>query len=282
MLSRPLDLDETLRLASEPGVRVFAGGTDIFPAAGDVELQGRFIDIGGLDACRGISRADGFIRIGAGVTWAALIAADLPPAFAALKQAAREIGSVQIQNRATLAGNLCNASPAADGVPALLILEAEVELRSLGGIRRIPLRDFITGNRRTLRAPGEIMTAILVPEPAAARSIFLKLGARRYLVISIVMVAVLLETDAGGVVRQARIAVGACSPVARRLPLAEAALMGKPALSGLGDAVDAAYLAELSPIDDVRATGPYRHDAALALVRRAVDLCAEGKSGGVA
>ena len=175
MLSRPLDLEGTLRLASQPGVRVFAGGTDIFPAAGDVELQGDFLDLGLLPTCKGIRHADGFIRIGASVTWAEIIATDLPPAFAALKAAAREIGSLQIQSRGTLAGNLCNASPAADGVPALLILDAQVELQSTRGLRRLSLADFITGNRRTLREPDEIMTAILVPTPRPSeRSTFHK------------------------------------------------------------------------------------------------------------
>ena len=282
MLARPLDLDETLKLMREPGARIMAGGTDIFPAAGERELQGRFVDLGRVEALAGIHARDGKVRIGARVTWSDLMASDLPPAFDALKVAAREIGAIQIQNRATLAGNLCNASPAADGVPPLLVLDAEVELASSTGTRRLPLGDFITGNRRTLRTPDEILTAIIVPEPAArARSAFLKLGGRRYLVISIVMAAVLLEIDDEAVIRDARIAVGACSAVAMRLAAAERALIGLTADEHLAEAVAITHLDALAPIDDIRASGVYRRDAALTVIRRAIEACRLGTSGGV-
>ena len=281
MLARPLDLAETLRMMREPGARIMAGGTDIFPAAGDRELQGRFIDLSRIETLAGIVRAEDEIRIGANVTWSELIAADLPPAFDALKAAAREVGAVQIQNRATLAGNLCNASPAADGVPPLLVLNAEVELSSLGAMRRLPLGAFITGNRRTQRQPEEILTAIIVPEPsAAARSVFVKIGGRRYLVISIVMVAVLIEIDDEGLVRDARVAVGACSAVATRLAAAERALIGQKATAGLSGAMEATHLEALTPIDDARASGAYRRDAALTVIRRAIEAFCQGPCRG--
>jgi CO/xanthine dehydrogenase FAD-binding subunit len=188
---------------------------------------------------------------------------------------------VQIQNRGTIAGNLCNASPAADGVPPLLILDAEVELLSQRGPRRLPLSQFITGNRRTLLAPDEILIAIVMRAPAATmRSAFLKLGARRYLVISIVMVAVALDI-VDGIVRDARLAVGCCSAVAQRIAGAERRLIGVDARAGLGDAIEAGDLAALSPIDDVRATAAYRRDAALTLMRRAIETCVRGEAGGV-
>ena len=124
-----------------------------------------------------------------------------------------------MQNAGTLCGNLCNASPAADGVPVLLSLDAEVELASLERRETMPLADFIRGNRQTALAPDQLMVAVRVPKPRAerARGHFLKLGARRYLVISIVMVAAALEADAAGRVARAAVSVGACSPVARRL-----------------------------------------------------------------
>ena len=150
------------------------------------------------------------------------------------KAAAREIGSVQIQNRGTVAGNLCNASPAADGVPPLLALDAEVELFSLSGVRRMPLAQFITGNRKTMRRSGEILAAVLIPRNIeAAASAFLKLGARKYLVISISMVAVVLQRDSASRVSEARIAVGSCSATARRLNELEKELVGR-AGSGSG------------------------------------------------
>ena len=206
----------------------------------------------------------------------------MPPAFDALRAAAREIGAIQIQNRGTIGGNLCNASPAADGAPPLLVLDAEVELVSARGARRLPLARFITGNRRTSLASDEVLTAVIVPAPPpAARSTFLKLGARRYLVISIAMAAVLIEIGDDGLVREARIALGACSAVAQRLPTAEAALIGQRAEAGLGEAVRAQHLAALAPIDDVRASAAYRREAALILIRRALDACLAGQPGGI-
>jgi CO/xanthine dehydrogenase FAD-binding subunit len=192
-----------------------------------------------------------------------------------LKAAAREIGGIQIQNRGTLAGNLCNASPAADSVPPLFTLDAEVELVSQAGKRRLPLADFIVGNRKTLRQPGEILSQIFVPRTVEdATSTFLKLGARRYLVISIAMVAVVIQKDASGHVADARVAVGSCSVVAQRLTDLEHALMGAPVWIGLGSLATADHIKDLSPIDDVRATAVYRGDAALRLVQRALDECA--------
>jgi len=278
--ARPVDFAEALKLLAEPDTRVLAGGTDIFPATGERPLAGRYVDVTALPALHALAVEDALYRIGAAVTWSDLVVAELPPAFDALKAAAREVGGAQIQNRGTIAGNLCNASPAADGVPPLLVLDAEVELASLRGRRRVPLDAFITGNRRTVISEDEIMTAVLVPRPSpAARSSFLKLGARRYLVISIVMVAVLLEI-ADGHVRRARVAAGACSAVAARLPQVERRLVGLPADLSLGDGIEAADLAALSPIDDLRGTAEYRRDAALTLLRRAVDCCVAGQAGG--
>ena len=155
---------------------------------------------------------------------------------------------MQIQNAGTLAGNLCNASPAADGVPALLVLDAEVELASAAGTRRLALADFILGNRKTARRPGELVTAVRIPKASAAgRSHFVKLGARRYLVISIVMAAARLAVDEAGLVSEAAIAVGACSAVAQRLPALEAALLGEPADATLAERVEAGHLAGLAP-----------------------------------
>jgi CO/xanthine dehydrogenase FAD-binding subunit len=192
-----------------------------------------------------------------------------------LKSAAREIGGIQIQNRGTVAGNLCNASPAADSVPPLLALDAEVELTSQTGTRRLPLVNFIAGNRKTLRQPGEILSRVLVPRTAEnANSIFLKLGARSYLVISIAMVAAVLQKDASGRVADARICVGSCSAVAKRLLQLERTLLGAPMSEGLGSLATATHLQDLAPITDVRATASYRQDAALQLVQRALDACA--------
>jgi CO/xanthine dehydrogenase FAD-binding subunit len=271
---QPGSLQALIGYLAEPGGRILAGGTDFYPGLGDMPSQGPVIDISRLDELSGIRISDEWISIGAATSWSDLIAADLPPCFDGLKAAAREVGAIQIQNRATIGGNLCNASPAADGVPPLLTLDAELVIASSGGTRRMPLDRFILGNRKTALKPGEILTAIEVKRSLGPlRSRFLKLGARRYLVISIVMVAVGLRVDADGLIGEARIAIGSCSPVAKRLPALEADLRGKKADAGLSDIVEARHLAPLSPIDDVRATAEYRMLAARELIARAIDAC---------
>jgi len=273
---RPKTLDEAVVQLKMPGVQVLSGGTDFYPALGDRIAQETVMDISGLRELRGVSTEANYFRIGGLTTWSDIIRAPLPQCFDALKSAAQEVGSVQIQNRGTLAGNLCNASPAADGVPPLLALDAEVELASSNGSRRIPLAEFIIGNRKTQRQPDELLTAVWIPRTLEnARSTFLKLGARRYLVISISMVAAVIQLR-DGKVAAASIAVGSCSAVARRLHDLERDLLGAPVRDGLDALVKPDHLATLSPIGDVRATAEYRRDASLTLVRRALDSCVEG------
>ena len=274
---RPKTLGEAVSLLASTGGQILAGGTDFYPALGDMRPVGQVIDITLLQEIRGISFEPDWIRIGGLTTWTDVLRTPLPRCFDALKAAAREVGSVQIQNRGTVAGNLCNASPAADGVPPLLALDAEVELVSAAGRRRIPLAQFITGNRRTSRRPEEILAAVVVPRRMEhAASAFLKLGARRYLVISISMVAAVVHADDAGLVAEAHIAVGSCSATAQRLGDLERELVGRPSRLGIAAFVKAEHLAPLSPIDDVRATSNYRRDASLTLVRRALEACVGG------
>ncbi len=273
MYFRPETLDEAVHVLAHSGGQILAGGTDFFPALGDRPVTGSVVDISGVRELRGVVTEPKYVKIGGLTTWTEVINAPLPRCFDGLKAAAREIGSIQIQNRATVAGNLCNASPAADSVPPLLTLDAEVELVSQAGTRCLPLGDFIVGNRKTLRQPGEILSQILVPRTVEnAASVFLKLGARRYLVISIAMVAAIIQKSRNRVTG-ARVSVGSCSAVARRLPTLEQMLIGVPAGPGLGSLVTTDHLHDLSPIGDVRATAAYRRDAALRLVQRALDEC---------
>ena len=269
--SRPDTLQAALDVLADAPVTVAAGCTDLFPATQARALAGPVLDITGIAELRGIERDETGFRIGATTRWSDVIQADLPPGFDMLKEAAREVGSIQIQNSGTVAGNICNASPAADGVPCLLALGAEVELASVRGRRRMALGEFITGPRRTALEKGEMVVVLHVPEGAAAgRSRFLKLGARRHLVISIAMVAVRLVVDRGRVQRAA-LAVGACSAVATRLPDLEAALVGQDASALSMHVADSAVAAALSPIDDIRADAAYRARAAAELLRRALD-----------
>ena len=266
--ARPVTLDHALAILTDrPGVKVVAGGTDVYPALAEAVLRTDMLDLTGVSALRGVSREADHWRFGALASWTDILCADLPPGFAALQAAARELGSPQIQNAGTIAGNIVNASPAADGTVALMALDASVELAGPAGRRVVALADFVTGVRQVDLRRGELVTAVVVPDPGDA-SAFVKLGARKYLVISIAMVAVNLGLDAGRVVR-ARVAVGSCSPVARRLPGLESRLIGARAgdLAGLVGPQDAEGLA---PISDVRARAAYRAHVVPVLIRRAL------------
>lgn len=280
---RPTNLDEALDHLSAASMNaaepvILAGGTDFYPARVGRALDEDVLDVTGIPDLRGISETEDGWRLGATTTWSEIAHADLPPVFDALRRAARLIGGVQIQNAGTLAGNLCNASPAADSVPPLLAMRAKVEIHGRAGRRELPLGEFITGNRRTVLKPGELVAAVLVPRPKKdAQSVFLKLGAREYLVISIAMVAVVLETE-GNVVSAASVAVGACSAVAQRLPYLESELIGRRLNAALANRVKPEHFDMLAPIDDIRASAAYRREAAMVLVRRA--LTALGKQKG--
>lgn len=265
---RPATLEAALALLAERRRSILAGGTDHYPARVLHTPDEDILDIAALPGLRAIGRQGDHWFIPCQATWTDLIGAPLPPIFDGLKAAARQVGGAQVQNAATVVGNVCNASPAADGIPCLLALDASVELASHAGTRVLPLADFVLGPRRTARGDDELAVGLRIPaDRDAARSVFLKLGARRYLVISIVMVAAVAELDVAGRIASARVAVGACSPVATRLPDLEAALCGH---APDPTRVQPEHLGPLAPIDDVRGTAAYRHAAALALVRRAV------------
>jgi CO/xanthine dehydrogenase FAD-binding subunit len=271
----PTSLSDALSALAAKPYAVLAGGTDFYPARVGRPVEEDVLDITRITELRGLREDAQAWHIGALVTWTELLGTPLPAYFEGLKLAAREIGGVQIQNTATLAGNICNASPAADGVPALLALDAAVELTGPSGTRRLALADFLIANRKTARAQAELVTAIRIPKwPTATRADFFKLGSRKYLVISIAMVSIVIAVDGSGAISRCGIAVGACSAVARRLPALEAKLIGKPLSAQLADLVAAADLAPLSPIADVRGTPEYRLDAVQTLLKRSLSRLA--------
>lgn len=289
MYAQPDNLDDALCLlgdndSNQPRTTdaavpwtILSGGTDVYPSSFEKSMPRRILDIHSLDELKHIDQDATRIRIGAGITWSDLISATLSPAFDALKLAAREVGSVQIQNQATLVGNLCNASPAADGVPPLLVLDALVELKSITGVRELPLSEFILGNRITARRSDEMVTAIVIPvKSTTGHSTFLKLGARQYLIISISMVAARLACDEQGVITDAAVSVGSCSLVAQRLNTLEQRLISQRIDSDLAALVSAAHIESLAPIDDVRSSALYREQASLELIQRT--LTSLGKS----
>ncbi len=259
-------------LAQTPAV-IAAGCTDLFPATQAKALPGPVLDLTGIADLSGINRDGDEIHIGALTTWTDIRRADLPPGLAMLQEAAAEVGAVQIQTSGTLGGNLCTASPAADGVPPLLAADAEVVLTSLRGDRRMALSDFLIGPRKTALNRDELLTRVILPKPLG-RSRFLKLGARHSLVISIAMVAVrIVETD--GVMSQAAVSVGSCGPVATRLTALEQALIGLPLADAPAAVTDALVAPALAPIDDIRGDAAYRQTAAAELIRRALSDLSE-------
>lgn len=268
LYERPESLTDALHLLDARTFTLLAGGTDFYPARVGRAVTEDILDLTAIGGMRGIVEENDHWRIGPLTTWSNLIAARLPPLFDAYRQAAGEVGGMQIQNAGTLAGNLCNASPAADGTPALMVMDAVIELQSIRLLRRMPASQFVLGNRLTSRDNDEIVTAIIIPKPRhAARSRFIKLGARKYLVISIAMVAAMVEEDDAGHVAAARVAVGSCSAVAQRLVTLESALKGC-SVRRMAAAVRPEHLAGLTPITDVRGTSAYRQDSAVELVAR--------------
>lgn len=268
---RPDSIAEAVRALAAGDFTILAGGTDLYAARAAHTLAEPVLDITAIRELHDIRDEGAHWRIGATVTWSDIVRGDLPPLFRGLQAVAREVGGIQVQNNGTVAGNICNASPAADGVPALIALDAQVALSSVSGQRVMPLTDFVLGSRKIARNAGELVTALLIPARGNARSSFIKLGHRRYLVIAIAMVAVVLDVDASNTITYARVAVGSCSAVARPLASLQGKLTGRKLAGGLSDLVIEDDLSILTPIDDVRGTGEYRRDAVLTLVKRAIE-----------
>jgi CO/xanthine dehydrogenase FAD-binding subunit len=270
---RPTTIDEALELASNsPAAMLIGGGTDVLvklrrqTGAPPCEL----ISLRRIDELRCVEEVQGVLRIGAGVPLADLardprVCEHLP----ALTQALALFACRQIRNVATLGGNLCNASPAADSAPPLLVYGARLELQSAGGVRSLPLDEFFRGPGETALGPAEILTAILVDlPPAGARSAFQR-KARVTMDIATASVALYLETD-GSRCTVARVAAGAVAPTPLRLRACEAALKGTDLD---GDARAAAVLAvdgEIAPISDLRAAEWYRRHLTAVLLGRAL------------
>ncbi len=279
MFVRAVDRKQALTLLNDGDWSILAGGTDFYPALNDKAIQGNILDITAIADLKCIQETDDYWRFHALTSWADIHqATNLPPAFHSLKQVAREVGSIQIQNRATMTGNLCTASPAGDGIPALLALDAEIEIASLHHIRHMKLADFMVGYRAVALEKNEMVSAILIPkkmtpnEPKQGISQFYKLGARKYLVISIAMSAVHLIIN-DKTIENASIAVGACSTVAQRIPLLEEALRGKKFDNHLHETVEDKHFQHLTPIDDVRATATYRRKIVKQIVQKTLINC---------
>ena len=278
-LLRPCTLPEALdMLGDRAGVVPLAGGTNLI-----IDLRARrlrpttVMDIGRLAELRGIRAASDQVVVGAGTTITELL---MHPLIAdhgqPLRQAAARLGNPLVRNRATLAGNLANASPAADTAPPLLALDAVVDIVSRDGTRCIPLRDFMIGVNRTALRSNELLASVRWPVPPTNSAAgFCKIGLRKADACSVINGAAMLAWDEDGVCRQARIAIGAAAPRPVRAHEAESALIGQSLTSEVIEAAAHLAVAATDPIDDIRGTAQHRRRMVEVIVRRLLEQIAE-------
>ena len=282
-LARPGTLTEAYALLADGAWRPIAGGTDVMvelAGANHAEKQ-RLLDLTRIEELRGIRVERNRLVIGATTTFAELrrsrLVSDHLPVLAEM---AATIGGLQIQDRGTLGGNVANASPAGDSLPVLLATDAEIVLGGSGGERRVPASEYFTGYRATLQAPSELIIRVEIPLPAGRQVRFRKVGTRRALAISKVVMAVSWREaeaiaprpDATGPAawRDVRVAVGSVAPVPLRARAAEAILEGAYPTAQTADRAAAAIATEIVPIDDVRSTEAYRRAVTARILRRIV------------
>jgi len=279
----PQTLNELMIALDETGGRLVAGGTDIIPRM----RRGLFsaatlVDASRIDELRFIDEQEGRIRIGALVTHQEMVnSALLKSAAPSLVQAGETVGCIQTRNRGTLGGNIANASPAADTIPPLLTLNAEVRLVHRHGERLIPLAEFLVSPGRTDLAPGELIHSVIFERLLGAwGASYLKLGKRNGMAISVVNAAVVLVLDSAGSIQDARLALGSVAPTVVRSSSAEEMLIGQEPTPKILNQAAEASAEDISPISDVRSTKEYRLHSAVVLARRVLTEAvaqAEGK-----
>jgi CO/xanthine dehydrogenase FAD-binding subunit len=271
----PDSLEEACaQLAASPGATLLAGGTDLMVGVNAGRTRpDDVVAIGRLGELRRIDRDGATLRVGAGVTYSRLLQEPTASLVPVLAQASRSVGSPQIRNAGTVGGNLGTASPAGDGVTALMALGGSVVLRSAAdGEREVPLEGFVTGPRRTLRRADEVIVAVRVPVLEGPQE-FLKLGTRNAMVIAVASAALVVDPEAAVV----RLALGSVGPGPVRCTAAEA-LAGTEVdwAAGTSTPAVAAEFGRLaaeasSPIDDHRSSAAYRRRAVEVLARRAFE-----------
>jgi CO/xanthine dehydrogenase FAD-binding subunit len=266
---RPQSFAEAAVLLAEhgPDVRPIAGGTDTLTRLNaGAKPPAHWVDLGAVTEGREILVDDDQLHIGALVSFEELAgSALLADALSALHQAANIMGSLQIRLRGTLGGNLCNASPAGDAIPPLLVAGAEVSLMSVGGVRWLPLDAFLLGPGRTALEPGELLTGVRCPLAPGTLSAFVRVGARAHHVITKASAAIACRLEEGAMV-DVRFALGAVAPTVIRAPGVEAILEGRAPTAGLVSRAADAAAETARPIDDVRSTVAYRREACRQLV----------------
>jgi CO/xanthine dehydrogenase FAD-binding subunit len=256
----PRSLSEALALkAQRPEAVPIEGGTDVMVELNfDRHRPAALLNLNEVPELKGWAREDGALRLGAALTYTEAMLEPLADLLPALAEASRTVGSPQIRNRGTIGGNLGTASPAGDALPPLLAEEAEVELASVRGARRLPLAEFLVGPKRNALAEDELVVAVYV-RPSGQEQTFMKVGPRNAMVIAVCSLALVADRERG----ELRAAYGSAGPVPAlvRAPLAESA--------DFADRVAEAA----SPIDDVRGTAAYRRHALRVMTTRALKRC---------
>lgn len=278
-MRQPSSLEDALSLlaARVEGWRPFAGGTDLMVQLESGALpRGRYVSIWGLRELKGIREEPGVVSIGAVVTYSEVRASGvLQREFPMLCRAAEETGGIAIQNRGTLGGNVANASPAADSPPALLAYDAELEIVSARGTRRVPYSAFHRGYKQMDLAGDELISRLLLPRGGREgwTHWYRKVGTRRAQAISKVCFAGLADAR-GGAIRDVRLAVGSVAPVPLRCTRTEDALRDRPIDPHTIAAARDVLLSEIAPIDDFRSTAAYRGRVTANLLAAFLEACA--------
>jgi carbon-monoxide dehydrogenase medium subunit len=273
----PRSLADAVRALAEPEACVLAGGTDLLiRMRAEPPRAQRIVDVKAIPELRAIALDAEGVRLGAAVPcWEISQHADLKRLFPGLVEAAELIGSMQIQSRASLGGNLCNASPAADAVPALIALGAQCEIAGPHGSREVAAESFVTGPGETVLQAGEFLVALRVPAPPPrSRDAYLRFTPRGEMDIAVVGAGVSVTLDDADVCRSARVVLGAVAPTALVVPEAAHALVGTPLDDAALARAGAAASAAAQPVDDKRGTASYRRKLAGVLTRRAASIAA--------
>ena len=276
----PKTIEEAIFLLSrhKEAAKVIAGGTDLITQLKKgAELPRYIINIKGIPDQDSITydEREG-LRIGALATIHSIeVSPVIRQKFGVLAQAASELGTPQVRNRATIGGNLCNAAPSAETAPALIVLEARLKIAGAGGERTVPIEDFFTGPGQTMLHPDEILSEIQVPNPPPrSGGVYLKQTVRKALDLATVGVAVITRLD-GDIIRDVKIALGAVAPTPMRARKAETLIREQKLDDALLDEAGLVASGEASPIDDVRSSAEYRKKIIRDLVRRAIRQAVE-------
>jgi len=280
-LLQPRSLQEALEMKKNyrERAKVLAGGTDLLVLLKDGKLQAETVlSLGGVGELNFIRSQDGGVMLGAlashrDVALSPLVRERYPD----LAEACSQVGAIQIQNLGTVGGNICNASPAADAAPPLLVMDARLTLASTRGERQVPIHEFFLGPRQTVLEPDEILKAIFLPQAAGRRgATYLKLGRREAMEIAIVGVGVAVHLNGSDqLVSECRIAMGSVAPTPVRARPAEEIVNDKEITNELIDEVAAVAAEAARPISDVRGSAEYRLDMIRVLCRRAIQTALE-------